>query len=73
MMTLFFHDGPVTNWSAAEQCDVQRFADYFWGLIHRGVYMPCSQYEVLFVSAMHTEDDIDHTIAAACEVLSSIA
>ena len=73
MMTLFFNDRPVTNWLAAEQCDVQRFAKYFWGLIHRGVYMPCSQYEALFVSAMHTKDDIDQTIAAAREVLSSVA
>jgi glutamate-1-semialdehyde 2,1-aminomutase len=73
MMTLFFHDGPVTNWSAAELCDVQRFAAYFWGLIHRGVYMPCSQYEAIFVSATHSEEDIDHTIAAAREVLSSVA
>ncbi len=73
MMTLFFHEGPVTNWTAAEQCDVKRFADYFWGLIHRGVYMPCSQYEALFVSAAHDEEDIDHTIAAAREVLSSMA
>lgn len=73
MMTLFFHPGPVRDWTSASQCDTGRFADYFWGLIHRGVYMPCSQFEALFVSAAHTESDIDHTVAAAREVLKHLA
>jgi glutamate-1-semialdehyde 2,1-aminomutase len=41
-------------------------------LIERGVYMPCSQFEALFVSAAHTEQDIDATIAAAREVLGGV-
>ena len=69
MLTLFFHSGPVANWTDASQCDTQRFARYFWGLIDRGIYMPCSQYEALFLSAAHTSADIDRTIAAAKEVL----
>jgi len=69
MMTLFFNPRPVTDWTVAEQCDTARFARYFWGLIDRGVYMPCSQYEALFVSAAHTAKDIDATIAAAAESL----
>ncbi|MCH5378112.1 MAG: glutamate-1-semialdehyde 2,1-aminomutase [Planctomycetes bacterium] len=70
MMTLFFHPEPVTDWDIAARCDKARFAKYFWGLIDRGVYMPCSQYEALFVSAAHTDEDIDHTIDAAREVLA---
>jgi glutamate-1-semialdehyde 2,1-aminomutase len=70
MMTLFFHPGLVRGWREASQCDTARFARYFWGLINRGVYMPCSQYEALFVSAAHTEADIDATIAAAAAALS---
>ena len=70
MMTLFFHPGPVTDWQSASRCDTRRFAQYFWGLLDRGVYMPCSQYEALFVSTAHTEADIDATIAAAREVLA---
>ncbi|HMO86097.1 MAG TPA: aminotransferase class III-fold pyridoxal phosphate-dependent enzyme, partial [Lacipirellulaceae bacterium] len=73
MMTLFFRAGPVRCWDDASQCDVARFARYFWGLIDRGVYMPCSQYEALFVSAAHTEADIDATIAAAEDVLAQLA
>ena len=69
MMTLFFNPGPVTDWPTASRCDTARFARYFWDLIDRGVYMPCSQFEALFVSAAHTESDIDATIAAAREAL----
>ncbi len=70
MMTLFFHADPVTDWSIAKQCDTRRDARFFWGLIERGVYMPCSQYEALFVSAAHTTADIELTIAAASDVLA---
>ena len=73
MMTLFFHPGPVTGWSSAEKCHTEAFSKYFWGLIERGVYMPCSQFEALFVSAAHTEADIDRTIAMAADSLGSIA
>jgi glutamate-1-semialdehyde 2,1-aminomutase len=69
MMTLFFNPDPVTDWDVAARCDTGHFARYFWGLIERGVYMPCSQYEALFVSSAHTEADIDATIAAAREAL----
>jgi len=70
MMTLFFHEGPVRCWREASTCDTARFAKYFWGLIERGVYMPCSQYEALFVSAAHSDADINATIAAAEATLS---
>ncbi len=71
MMTLFFTDRPVTDWDAAAQCDTKRYARYFWGMIDRGVYLPCSQYEALFVSIVHSEADIDATIDAAEQVLSA--
>ena len=69
MMTLFFNDQPVTDWQSASQCDTEKFAKYFWGLIEQGVYMPCSQFEALFVSNAHTNADIDKTIDAAKAVL----
>lgn len=69
MMTLFFHPGLIRGWREASQCDTAQFARYFWGLMDRGVYMPCSQFEALFVSTAHTEADIDATIAAAEEAL----
>ena len=73
MMTLFFNPEAVTDWDVAARCDTKRYADYFHGLLDRGFYMPCSQYEALFVSVAHTEDEIDATIAAIGEVLGEIA
>jgi glutamate-1-semialdehyde 2,1-aminomutase len=72
MLTLFFHPGPVTNWSEASHCDTERFARYFWGLIDRGIYMPCSQFEALFISSAHSDGDINHTTDAAQEVLRNL-
>jgi glutamate-1-semialdehyde 2,1-aminomutase len=73
MMTLFFSDRPVTDWTTAARCGTRRFARYFWSMIERGVYMPCSQYEALFVSTAHTDADIDATVAAARESLAATA
>lgn len=70
MMTLFFNPDPITDWPTASRCDTKRFARYFWNLIDRGIYMPCSQFEALFVSAAHSEADIDATITAARESLA---
>jgi glutamate-1-semialdehyde 2,1-aminomutase len=70
MLTLFFNPEPVTDWQTASRCDTQAFARFFWGMIDRGVYLTCSQYEAMFLSAAHTEEDIDATIAAAREALS---
>ena len=75
MMTMFFQQGsepvPVTGWQTASQSDTGHYAAFFWGMIDRGIYMPCSQYEALFFSTCHTEADIDRTIAAAAECLAS--
>jgi len=70
-MTLFFHPDPVTDWAVASRCDTRRYARFFWGLIDRGIYLPCSQYEAMFLSTAHTQQQIDQTVAAAREVLSS--
>ena len=72
MLTLFFCPGPVTNWTTASRARTDRYARFFWGLIERGVYLPCSQFEAWFVSAAHTEAEIDRTVAAAAEVLSTL-
>jgi glutamate-1-semialdehyde 2,1-aminomutase len=71
MLTLFFHDGPVRNYQDARRSDTRLFARFFWEMLARGVYLPCSQFEAAFVSAAHTEDDIDHTIQAAGEALQA--
>jgi glutamate-1-semialdehyde 2,1-aminomutase len=72
MMTLFFAPDPVIDWDTAARCDTRRHARWFWGLMDRGVYMPCSQFEALFVSTAHAEADIDATLAAASEVAAGL-
>ncbi len=73
MMTLFFSSQPIVDWDSASRCDTKAYARYFWGLIDRGVYMPCSQFEALFLSTAHTNDDIDATVRAAAEVFAEMA
>ena len=72
MFTLFFNPERVTSYAVASKCDTERFARYFWGMLERGHYLPCSQFEANFVSAVHTPEHIDSTIAAAGEVLAEI-
>jgi glutamate-1-semialdehyde 2,1-aminomutase len=67
MLTCFFHDGPVRSYDDALRSDTQFFSRYFWEMLARGVYLPCSQFEAVFVSAAHTEDEIDRTLQAARE------
>lgn len=73
MMTLFFNDKPVVDWATADRSDRKRFAQYFWGLIEEGVYMPCSQFEALFFSREHRPEDIEFTVDAARRVLANLA
>jgi glutamate-1-semialdehyde 2,1-aminomutase len=72
MFTLFFNPEPVKSMRQSEKNDTDRFAKYFWGMIDRGIYLPCSQFEANFVSVAQSEDDIDKTISAAQEVLQEI-
>ncbi len=69
MLTLFFSPQQVADWATASQCDTARFGRFFWAMMDRGVYLPCSQYEAMFVSTAHTDADIDATVAAASEAL----
>ena len=73
MMTMFFQPGesrPVVDWPTASMSDTKAYGRFFWGMIDRGVYLPCSQYEALFISAAHTDADIDATVAAAHAALA---
>lgn len=65
MITVFFHPGPVRSWLDASAADRDRFAKFHAGLLSRGVYWPASQFEAAFLSAAHTDADIDRTIEAA--------
>lgn len=72
MMTVFFNEGPVTDYESAKKSDTQLFARWFKGMLDHNIYLAPSQFEAAFISGAHTEADIDRTINAAREVLSSL-
>ncbi len=73
MLTFFFTDRTVRSWDDAATCDTDAFGRYFRAMLARGIYLPCSQYEALFVSACHSPSDIDQTIQCAAEAFRAIA
>jgi glutamate-1-semialdehyde 2,1-aminomutase len=70
MLTLFFCPGPVTDYATAKAADTGRFGTFFRGMRDRGVFLPPSQYEAMFVSLAHTEGDIDQIVEAARAALA---
>jgi glutamate-1-semialdehyde 2,1-aminomutase len=73
MWTLFFTEEPVTNYTTARKADTRRFARFFWEMMDRGFYLPCSQFEAAFLNAAMTPEHIAQTITAAHEVLDLLA
>jgi glutamate-1-semialdehyde 2,1-aminomutase len=65
MFTWFFNPGPVTDWGSASKSNTEAFGKFFCKMLDQGIYLPPSQYEAAFLSAAHTEEDIQKTIAAA--------
>ena len=72
MWTLFFNADPVTDYDSAKKSDTARFARFFWAMMDRGIYLPCSQFEAAFLSAAMSETHIDETIAAARDALRAL-
>ena len=73
MWTLFFSSDPVTDYDSARRSDTSRFARFFWAMMDRGIYLPCSQFEAAFVSAVHTDQQIAQTVTAARQALAEVA
>ncbi|MBI97816.1 MAG: glutamate-1-semialdehyde-2,1-aminomutase [Verrucomicrobiales bacterium] len=72
MSCLFFAEQPVHNLADAMQADRERFKKYFHGMLAEGVYLAPSAFEAAFLSAAHTDADIDATIAAAENVMETL-
>jgi glutamate-1-semialdehyde 2,1-aminomutase len=68
MLTLFMTDRGVRNFDDAQACDTERYGAYFRHLLARGIYVAPSQFEAMFVSLAHTDEDIDRTVEAAREL-----
>jgi glutamate-1-semialdehyde 2,1-aminomutase len=71
LLTLFFGVEHIHDYATATQSDTKMFARYFHGMIERGIYLPPSQFEALFISLAHGEAEIQETILAAREVCQS--
>ena len=71
MFGMFFTGEPVHNYDDAKKSDSDKFARFHRGMLEKGIYLAPSQFEAGFTSLAHTEADIEQTLAAAKEVLSS--
>ncbi len=72
MMTVFFTDKEVNNFSDAKSSDTKMFAKFFKALLDNGILIPPSQFEAWFVSAAHTEEDIDEALTKIEEAVKSL-
>ncbi|HEV2489653.1 MAG TPA: glutamate-1-semialdehyde 2,1-aminomutase [Candidatus Acidoferrales bacterium] len=72
LATMFLSADPVTNYSDAKKSDTRRFGAFFRAMLDRGFLLAPSQFEALFVSAAHTEADLDRTVDAATECLRTV-
>jgi glutamate-1-semialdehyde 2,1-aminomutase len=71
MFGLFFTEGPVHNYEDAKKSDTAKFGRFHRGMLERGIYLAPSQFEAGFTSFAHTEEDIEQTLKAARDVMSS--
>jgi len=69
MWTLFFNPDPVIDYDVAKKSDTKRFAQFFWAMLDRGIYLPCSQFEAAFISAAMNEEHIAETVTSAVSAL----
>ena len=67
MATLFMRNQPVRNLGDAQAANTERYGALFRHLLDRGVYLPPSQFEALFISTAHGEDEIDKTVQAVAD------
>src|SRR5207302_2710837 len=73
MLTGLFCAGPVTDYAGARRSDTARYGRYFHAMLARGVFLAASQFEATFVSAAHSDADVEHAAAAAAEAVAAPA
>ena len=73
MLTPFFTATPVTDFATALTSDTSQYARFFWAMMDRGVYLPCSQFEAAFLSAALTDADVATIVTASREAMREVA
>ena len=68
----FTEEEKITNYQQVMACDIPRFNKFFHGMLERGVYLAPASYEAGFMSAAHTDADIESTLEAAKAVFASL-
>jgi glutamate-1-semialdehyde 2,1-aminomutase len=71
MLTVFFHAGPVRSFEDARASDTDAYGAFFRFLLDRGIYIPPSQFEAMFLATAHGDDEIAQTVEAAREFRSA--
>lgn len=69
MFSMFFTDQKIENFDTVKTCDTEFFKRYFNALLEKGIYIAPSQFEVGFMSAIHSDEEIDQTITASLKAL----
>ena len=69
ILTVFFTEQPVTGYEQAKSSDSEQFKRWYLGLLQRGIYAAPSQFEAMFLSAAHTDAEIEQIIRAAREII----
>ncbi len=72
MAGVFFNKSDVNNFDDAKESDLKMFSTYYHGMLKKGVYLAPSQFEAIFMSTAHTDEDIEKTITAAAEVMKDL-
>ncbi len=72
MVGMFFCEDAVRSFDDAKKSNLPLFSRFYQGMRREGIYLAPSQFEALFVSAAHTREHIDRTVAAARKVLSEV-
>ena len=73
LLTVFFHDHPVSNYDEALACDLGLFASFCRAMLDQGIYLPPSQFEAWFPSLAHGEDELERTLEAATCAFESLS
>ncbi len=73
MLTLFFGEGPFNNYDDVQSCDTAMYAKYFKEMLNRGIMLPPAQFECMFLSIAHSDEDLDYTIKSNLEALEAIS
>ncbi|HKN21388.1 MAG TPA: hypothetical protein VJX73_08225, partial [Terracidiphilus sp.] len=71
MWTWFFTGGSVTNYEQAAKSDTAAFGSFHRAMLEQGIWLPPSQFEAAFISTAHTNADIEATVAATSQALTS--